>query len=111
MNESNYWWLQRALSIILIPLFIWLTIVTMYFITSSPTDGFTLLQVIQYIGLGNEKYILVLFSIITLLHISLGIEEVIEDYIHTEKAKLVASILLKILIIRLMNEAYIFYIG
>lgn len=113
LNESNYWWLQRLFSIILIPLFIWFSIALISFVTSSPSEGITLASVFQYIGLSTSstKYIFIIFSIITFLHVSLGIEEIIDDYVHSEKAKLVASILVKILIIRLMNEVYIFYIG
>jgi len=111
LNESNYWWLQRLFSIILIPLFIWFSITLISFVTSSPLEGITLAKAFQYIGLSSEKFIFIFFSAITFLHVSLGIEEIIDDYIHSEKAKLVASILVKILIIRLMNEVYIFYIG
>jgi len=111
LNESNYWWLQRLFSIILIPLSIWFSVAIISFIISSPSEGITLTQLFQYIGLSSEKYIFIFFSIVTFLHISLGIEEIIDDYIHSEKAKLVASILVKILVIRLMNEVYMFYIG
>lgn len=110
LNESNYWWLQRLLSILLIPLFVWFSITFISFATSS-SEGITLMQAFQYLGLSVDKYIFLFFSIITFLHISLGIEEVIDDYVHSEKAKLVASVLLKVLVIRLMNEVYIFYIS
>ena len=110
LNESSYWWLQRLFSILLIPLFIWFTITFISFVTFSPSEGITLAQAFQYVGLSSDKYVFLLLSIITFLHISLGIEEIIEDYIHSEKAKLVASILVKIIIIRLMNEIYMFYI-
>lgn len=111
LNESSYWWLQRLLSIILIPLFMWITILFMSFIINNPAGEVTFSQIIQYISLNSQKYIFILLAIVTFLHINLGVEEVIEDYVHTEKAKLAASILLKILIIRLVNEVYIFYIG
>lgn len=110
-QESSYWWLQRLLSILLIPLFIWLFIISISFVISSQSEGITFSQIFQFIGLSSQKYIFLFFSIIAFLHISLGIEEIVDDYVHSEKAKLVASILLKILIIRLMNEVYMFYIG
>lgn len=109
--ESTYWKIQRYLSILLIPLVFWFLMIILSFLMNPISNEITFLQFIELITFGDKKYIFVLFSFIVFSHMGLGLIEVIEDYIHNEQVKLMINILLKILIIRLMNEIYIFYIG
>lgn len=109
--ESTYWKIQRYLSILLIFFILWLSIIYLSFVSNTVCQDLTFIQMIQLIVYSDKNYMLILFSFIIFSHIGLGAVEIIEDYISNEQMKLISNILLKILIIRLMNEIYIFYIG
>ena len=99
------WRYQRILSLALIPL----TIFFLYLLNNSlPINNTeTILQVFQNICIQNPLTILIL-SIIVIMHMKMGVQEIIEDYVHTEKTKLVCLIFLNILSVRIITDTFIY---
>lgn len=103
-HGSSTWWIQRVLSLILIPLTIaFIVLVVQHFGNSQ----MTLLEGLQILSFQGQSFFLLL-SLIVFIHMLYGVEEVIEDYVHSEKTKLVCIIFLRILTIRMMNDVYLY---
>lgn len=75
------WWLQRVTAIALAPLTIWLLIALL----SLPTADYA--TVTRWIGAGLHPVLLALTVLIAAWHAWLGVQVVIEDYVHGFLAK------------------------
>jgi succinate dehydrogenase / fumarate reductase membrane anchor subunit len=88
-----HWWAQRVTAIALLPL-------SLYFVASVLIlSGASRAQMAGYMG---EPWNAVLFLLLigTLFyHLSLGLQVVVEDYVHKESSKLATLLILKGLII------------
>jgi len=83
------WKLQRLTGVALVPLTIW-------FIYSAITlAGADLAQFKTWVGAHGNPVLLILLIYTMFQHAQLGIQEVVEDYIHTESTKLALIILVK----------------
>ena len=102
-HESFYWWSQRLFSITLIPLTISVFFVIISLLSSN---SFSTVSVISSLFKNGYFYLFLVTGVITSLHIRLGMEEIIEDYIHDEKVKLISSICLRILAIQMIHDLY-----
>ena len=104
-KASFHWGLQRLASLFLIPL----TMLFLYLLNHSlPTNNTeTILQVFQNMCI-QYPLIMLIISIITVYHMRLGMQEIIEDYVHTEKTKLVCLIFLNILAVRIITDSIIY---
>jgi succinate dehydrogenase / fumarate reductase membrane anchor subunit len=78
----EHWWLQRVTAVALVPLTLWFVVAV---IRLSGADIDT---VRDWVGRPLPSILLVLLLIATFWHASLGLQVVIEDYIHTDLAKL-----------------------
>ena len=105
-SAAILWWTQRLLSIVLIPLFIWFIagLAQLIMASEEPT---TILQIVQQFST-EGKYALLFLSLVLFPHIYLGLEEVIEDYVHNEKTKLLSLILFRIFTIRMLNDVIVY---
>jgi|MDTC01.3.fsa_nt_gb succinate dehydrogenase / fumarate reductase membrane anchor subunit len=75
---SNHWWNQRLSSVALIPL----TLLFVYkFAAVMDATHQEVLEIYQH---PFNSIVLVLFLVVTAVHLRQGLEVVIEDYIHTE---------------------------
>lgn len=101
-HGSSTWWMQRVLSILLIPL----TVAFLVLIVGH-TGGTTVLEGLQILSLQGQSFFFLL-SVVTLIHTLYGVEEIIEDYVHHEKTKLVCIIFLRILTIRMVHDVYLY---
>ena len=104
-KASFHWGLQRLASLFLIPL----TILFLYLLNNSlPTNNTeTILQVFQNICI-QYPLIMLIISVVTVYHMRMGMQEIIEDYVHTEKTKLVSFIFLNILAILIITDSIIY---
>lgn len=85
----SHWWLQRLTSVALIPLAIWFLLALL----SLPAlDYFTMRDWLAAPGHGLATLLLVLTLV---WHSSLGVQVVIEDYVHHHGLKLAALVLTK----------------
>jgi succinate dehydrogenase / fumarate reductase membrane anchor subunit len=80
----GHWWAQRLTSLALIPLSVW-------FVASVVAlTGADYASVRSWIGSPVVAGLLVLLIVATFYHAALGLQVVIEDYVHHEGAKLAA---------------------
>jgi succinate dehydrogenase / fumarate reductase membrane anchor subunit len=78
----EHWWAQRITAIALVPLSLW-------FVTAIIGLAGADLETMQnWAGRPLPAVLLVLMIIATFYHVSLGLQVVIEDYVHVELAKL-----------------------
>jgi succinate dehydrogenase / fumarate reductase, membrane anchor subunit len=87
----DHWWAQRITAIALVPLSFW-------FVSSViGLVGADLEAVQNWVSQPLPAILLILLLIATFYHVSLGLQVVIEDYVHTELVKLGLIILLRLL--------------
>src|SRR5438128_11011625 len=78
----EHWWLQRVTAVALVPLTLW------FVVAVSRLSGADIDTVRDWVGHPLPSILLVLLLIATFWHRSLGLQVVIEDYVHTDLAKL-----------------------
>ena len=87
----EHWWAQRLTAIALVPLSLW-------FVSAIIGIAGADLETMQnWIGLPLPAILLVLLLIATFYHLSLGLQVVIEDYVHTDLAKLGLVVIVRLL--------------
>ncbi len=86
-NGLHHWWVQRLTSVALVPLAIWLLV---SLVTLPSLDFVTL---VSWIAGTWTASLLTLFVIIASWHSSLGIQVIIEDYVHDHGLKTVSLVL------------------
>jgi succinate dehydrogenase / fumarate reductase, membrane anchor subunit len=88
---ADHWWAQRITAIALVPLSLW-------FVSSViAIVGADLETVQNWVSQPLPAILLILLLIATFYHVSLGVQVVIEDYVHTEFAKLGLVVVLRLL--------------
>ena len=78
----EHWWLQRITAVALVPLSLWFVIAIIRLV-GADSDG-----VRDWVGNPLPAIMLVLLLIATFYHAALGLQVVIEDYVHAELTKL-----------------------
>ena len=78
----EHWWLQRITAVALVPLSLWFVIAIIRLV-GADSDG-----VRDWVGNPLPAIMLVLLLIATFYHAALGLQVVIEVYIHAELTKL-----------------------
>jgi succinate dehydrogenase / fumarate reductase, membrane anchor subunit len=78
----EHWWLQRITAVALVPLGLWFVIAIIQLV------GADVESVRDWVGSPLPAILLVLLLIATFYHAALGLQVVVEDYVHTELTKL-----------------------
>jgi succinate dehydrogenase / fumarate reductase membrane anchor subunit len=86
----EHWWMQRITAIALVPLILWFVIAVIGLV------GGDLETVQNWVGRPLPAILLVLLLIATFYHMSLGLQIVVEDYVHAELAKLALVIVIRL---------------
>lgn len=86
---SHHWWLQRVTAIALVPLSLWFVFSIINHIGNSHQE------VTTWIAQPSVALLLILYLGFMFYHAQLGIQVVIEDYVHTEWVKVVSLLLVK----------------
>lgn len=86
----THWWAQRVTAVALIPLVLW------YVIAMVALTGADRGTVIAWLQSPFPAIVTVLMLIAVFYHMSLGIQVVIEDYVHSEWVKISALVLNKL---------------
>jgi succinate dehydrogenase / fumarate reductase membrane anchor subunit len=87
----EHWWAQRLTAIALIPLALWFVSALVGLV------GADLETAQSWFSLPGPAILLTLLLIASFYHASLGLQVVIEDYVHAEFAKLALLIVLRLL--------------
>ena len=87
----EHWWVQRVTAIALVPLSLWFVASVVGLV------GADIETVQNWVGLPLPAILLVLLIIATFYHASLGLQVVIEDYVHTELARLGLVVVVRLL--------------
>ena len=82
-NGTHHWWIQRVTAVALVPLTLWFA-VAMIKMTGAAHSA-----AIAWVQSPFNAIMLLLLIIATFHHMQLGLQVVIEDYIHSEGTKLV----------------------
>jgi succinate dehydrogenase / fumarate reductase, membrane anchor subunit len=86
----EHWWMQRITAIALVPLMLWFVIAVI------GLAGADLETMQNWVGRPLPAILLVLLLIATFYHMSLGLQVVVEDYVHVELAKLALVIVIRL---------------
>jgi succinate dehydrogenase / fumarate reductase, membrane anchor subunit len=84
---ASHWWLQRVTSVALVPLTLWFAIA----LTSLGSLGYA--SVSAWLGAPLNAVLMILLLLVLAWHSKLGVQVVIEDYVHGKSLK-VASLML-----------------
>lgn len=88
-HGSGHWWAQRLSSLALVPLTIWF-IVSVWHLLGVTHQG-----VIDWLSGPWTMGLMIALIIATFHHTNLGLQVVIEDYVHEERAKLASLLVIK----------------
>ena len=86
----EHWWLQRITAVALVPLSLWFVIAIIRLV-GADSDS-----VRDWVGNPLPATMLVLLLIATFYHAALGLQVVIEDYIHAELTKLALVVIVRL---------------
>jgi len=89
-DGTHHWWMQRLTAVALVPLSIWF-VISMIGLASADHAA-----VSAWLATPLTAVLMLLFVIATFYHMQLGLQVVIEDYIHGEAAKMVCLIGIKL---------------
>jgi succinate dehydrogenase / fumarate reductase membrane anchor subunit len=92
---SHHWWSQRLTAIALVPLTLW------FIFSVIHMAGATHQAVIAWLSSPLTLGLMLALIVATFHHLQLGVQVVIEDYVHDERAKLSAVLVVKALCILL----------
>ena len=85
----HHFWVQRVSAVALVPLSLWFV----FSVAQLPVDSYGALK--HWVSAPTVAVMLVLFIPTLFYHSMLGVQVVIEDYVHSEGAKLATLLVLK----------------
>lgn len=88
-DGTRHWWAQRLTAIALVPLTVWFVVNIVALIGADRP------AVVGWLGLPVTAVLMVLMVGATFHHAQLGLQVVIEDYVHGEGVKLTLIVLVK----------------
>jgi succinate dehydrogenase / fumarate reductase membrane anchor subunit len=89
----GHWWAQRVTAAALVPLALWFAV---SMVSVARADY---MSAVEWIGRPFNTAMLVLFLATTFHHAQLGLQVVIEDYVHHEGAKIASLMAMKFVVI------------
>ena len=90
MSETRKWILHRVSAIILAPLYVWL----FFSLISLSTKNY--LEALYFFANPLFKILTIMLFFIAFFHARISLSEIFEDYVHNQKIKDVANILVLI---------------
>ncbi len=88
-HGTGVWWAERLTSVALIPLTLW------FIYAASHLAGHSRMDVVHWIASPVNATLMLALVIATFHHMQLGLQVVIEDYIHTDPARMSLLLLIK----------------
>lgn len=90
-HGTGHWWAQRLTSIALVPLSFW------FVFSIASLNGAVYEQFTAWLGQFGNALMMILFVIVMFYHVVIGIQVVVEDYVHGETTKNISLIVVKFL--------------
>jgi succinate dehydrogenase / fumarate reductase membrane anchor subunit len=90
---TGHFWMQRITAITLIPLSLWMVLYTKQLLSASHE------QIIVWLAGPFDSILAIAWVIAAFYHAALGLQVVIEDYVHTEWRKITSIWLMKLTIL------------
>jgi succinate dehydrogenase / fumarate reductase membrane anchor subunit len=87
---SVEWWRQRVTAVAMIPLVFW------FAVSVSRLPGLDYAQTIEWIVSPWNSVLLLSFIILTAYHTVLGLQVVVEDYVHADWVKILSLLAIKL---------------
>ena len=87
---THHWWVQRVTAIALVPLTVWFVVSILMLIGADRG------AILDWLGNPVTAGLLVLLIVATFHHGQLGLQVVIEDYVHTEAWKIGLIVFVKL---------------
>jgi len=87
---THHWWVQRVTSIALVPLSFWFAFAA----ATLAGDGYD--AVAAWVAAPVNAVLLLLLIVATFHHLHLGVQVVLEDYVHIEPVKVAAVLAVKL---------------
>jgi succinate dehydrogenase / fumarate reductase membrane anchor subunit len=95
-DGTSHWWAQRVTAVALVPLSIWF-VLSVVNLVGVDKDGFKV-----WLNGPGSFVLMALFLIALFYHMQLGLQVVIEDYVHNERNKVISLVLNKLLAVFLV---------
>jgi len=86
---SHHWWVQRLTAVALIPLTLW------FIFSAILLTGATQEAMVAWLSAPHRLALMLALILATFHHLQLGLQVVIEDYVHDEKVKVPAVLVMK----------------
>jgi succinate dehydrogenase / fumarate reductase membrane anchor subunit len=90
---THHWWLERVTSAALVPLTLW------FVISLVSIAHYDHAELVAWIARPFNTALMFLFLALTFQHSILGLQVVIEDYVHQEGIRLAALLLMKFVLV------------
>lgn len=87
---EGHWWVQRITAVALVPLILWFA-ASMFARARSDYDAFIL-----WLHTPWTTVMMVLLLIALFLHMAIGLQVVVEDYVHTERIKIPVVVMIRL---------------
>ena len=88
-SGTSHWWMQRVTALALVPLVVWFLVSIIALIDADHAT------MVAWIANPFVGVLLSVFMVMLFYHLMLGVQVVIEDYVHNELLKMSSLILLK----------------
>jgi len=88
-SGTAHWWAERVTSVALVPLTLWFILV-MYRLIGVPRSA-----IAAWASSPVNATLMIALILITFHHMALGLQVVIEDYVHTERTRLASILAMK----------------
>lgn len=97
----HHWWLQRLTSVAMIPLGLWL-IVSLILVDAQDHQA-----VLRWLGTPGTLVMMSLLLLALFHHLALGLQVIVEDYVHGRWSKLVLVVVIKLASVVLVTIALV----
>ncbi len=88
-DAAGHWWAERLGALALVPLSLW------FVYSAIGLVGADLAQFKEWVGAHSNPVLLILLIVVMFHHGSMGLQVILEDYVHNETAKVTAIIVTK----------------
>jgi succinate dehydrogenase / fumarate reductase membrane anchor subunit len=88
-SGAAHWWAQRVTAIALVPLTLWFVCAALRLVGTSHAE------MLAWIGAPIPVVLFIALVLATFYHLALGLQVVIEDYVHGEAARLATLLVTK----------------